>query len=475
MLRSPFHIRRLFSAVSKPIPYFKIVEEANLSVKDPQLYVSKTYGFLPRQEPLFKLPAEFKKMEEIIARARITQPDGSKGLLGQGKFGEVVEKELPMVDVSKIEDSRLLEALMRDYSYLASMYLLEPCDLQYKKSGDYGKGRERLPANIAVPLCKLAEKLNVKPFLEYTNYILYNWVKKDPTKGFHPTNLIIPRMFEGGKDEHWFMSIHLFMLEHSGKLVEHTLEALRACEKKDRKAFDQALRSQLANSKKINKNMDVMWEGSEPKNYTMYRTFIMGVKNQPMFPNGVVYEGVSSEKRFYRGETGANDSMIPTLDNLFEVTANMPENPLTSALKEFRSYRPMNHQKFVGFIEEKARELGVKKFALADPNSTVLYLANLDQIAEFRERHWRFTKEYIIKHTKHPVATGGTPITTWLPNQLGVVLKVIEEVGSSLDQSKLSSDNKTLLKDVLNRATTMRKILTREVEELKKKFPNQDG
>ena len=60
----------------------------------------------------------------------------------------------------------------------------------------------------------------------------------------------------------------------------------------------------------------------------------------------------------------------------------------------------------------------------------VIYLAIIDQVREFRARHWNFTKgkiiinktEYIIKHSTHPVATGGSPIVTWLPNQLGVVL-----------------------------------------------------
>jgi hypothetical protein len=41
-----------------------------------------------------------------------------------------------------------------------------------------------------------------------------------------------------------------------------------------------------------------------------YRTFIFGVLNQSFFPNGVVYEGVSDEARFPRGESGANDSMV---------------------------------------------------------------------------------------------------------------------------------------------------------------------
>jgi indoleamine 2,3-dioxygenase len=37
-----------------------------------------------------------------------------------------------------------------------------------------------------------------------------------------------------------------------------------------------------------------------------------------MFPNGVIYEGVDDKvPRYYRGESGANDSLIPTYDNLF--------------------------------------------------------------------------------------------------------------------------------------------------------------
>jgi indoleamine 2,3-dioxygenase len=45
-----------------------------------------------------------------------------------------------------------------------------------------------------------------------------------------------------------------------------------------------------------------------------------------MFPNGVIYEGVSEEPLSFRGESGANDSMIPMCDNLLQV------RPLTSNL-----------------------------------------------------------------------------------------------------------------------------------------------
>lgn len=53
-----------------------------------------------------------------------------------------------------------------------------------------------------------------------------------------------------------------------------------------------------------------MWKKSKPGDYTSFRTFIFGITSQSMFPNGVVYEGVSEEPMSFRGESGANDSMV---------------------------------------------------------------------------------------------------------------------------------------------------------------------
>ena len=53
-----------------------------------------------------------------------------------------------------------------------------------------------------------------------------------------------------------------------------------------------------------------MWQKSRPGDYNSFRTFIFGITKQSMFPHGVVYEGVSEEPLSFRGESGANDSMV---------------------------------------------------------------------------------------------------------------------------------------------------------------------
>lgn len=451
----------------------------NAEKNAPTFLVGVKNGFLPRQYPLARLPDEYKELESLLHRMPLVLPDGKPGLLAGGQFGAAVEKELPLYDLSNVTDQRLLSALYRDITFVASAYLLEPCDILCKKTGKFGLGRQKLPKNVAVPLVTVAKKIGAKPFMEYAlSYSLYNYKLVDPKKGLEYSNLALVRGFGGVPAEHGFILVHVAMVSHSGELVRCCMEVLNGAASRNRAKFDEAMKNLREVYQKINEAMETMWERSNPSDYLSFRTFIMGTKNQPMFPNGVVYEGVgangSDEVMAHRGESGANDSMVPMGDNLLQITESMPQNPLTETLRDFRSYRPTNHKEFLEFVENRAREVDVRQFAEEDSNSAVLYLANIDQIRAFRHRHWNFTKEYILKYTSHPVATGGSPIVTWLPNQLGTVLDAMERTGSRINKDKLTPHNRALAEELVERAETQRRVLDREVAALKPKFKNQD-
>jgi len=125
----------------------------------PAFMVSTTRGFLPRQEPIIKLPAEFDVLESILTRMPIKTLNGTPGLLATFTLGETVLKELPdltnAIDKYK-ENLPLQNALYRDYSFLASAYLLEPCHERFLKGESYGLGRQTLPSNIALPISRCA-------------------------------------------------------------------------------------------------------------------------------------------------------------------------------------------------------------------------------------------------------------------------------------------------------------------------------
>ena len=135
-----------------------------------------------------------------------------------------------------------------------------------------------------------------------------------------------------------------------------------------------------------------------------YRTFIFGITNQSMFPNGVIYEGENNDEPMsFRGESGANDSIIPLLDNLLQIP--MPQNPLTNILKDFRSYRPKPHREFLEYVQQRAEEVGVKEHCCKDAGTAVLYLRLLEHVRSFRWRHWLFAREYIIRRSSHPTVS----------------------------------------------------------------------
>lgn len=90
----------------------------------------------------------------------------------------------------------------------------------------------------------------------------------------------------------------------------------------------------------------------------------------------------------------------------------MPSTPLTKILHEFRAYRPLPHREFLAHMNSKSQEVGVFDFAKKDTETIILFLKTLNHVRSFRWRHWLFAREYIIRRTPHPTATGGSPIVT---------------------------------------------------------------
>src|SRR5438876_10520561 len=86
--------------------------------------------------------------------------------------------------------------------------------------------------------------------------------------------------------------------------------------------------------------------------YTRVRPYIHGWKDNPTLPRGVVYDGVEDYQgapQHFRGETGAQSSIIPALDGAFWVPH--AEDPLRQYLAEMREYMPTKHRAFIEALE----------------------------------------------------------------------------------------------------------------------------
>ena len=163
--------------------------------------VSFHNGFLPLSPPPTTLPPAFRVLDSLLKRAPMKTADGKEGLVASFTFGKAVEDELPDLtdEIHKVKDDlRIVTALYRDYCFLASAYLLEPCHQKFyekdeerrrlqkevktrtthekeakkqgiekeeaekegtKRSGtgEYGLARSTLPAKLAKPLAMVAD------------------------------------------------------------------------------------------------------------------------------------------------------------------------------------------------------------------------------------------------------------------------------------------------------------------------------
>ncbi|UKZ48696.1 hypothetical protein TrVGV298_002924 [Trichoderma virens] len=425
----------------------------------------------PRADPIVTLPKEFEALESILQRMPVKTLSGEPGLLAHGKLGDEVDTSFPdlteQMDLYK-GNLPLMNALYRDYSFLASAYLLEPCHLRFLKGEEYGLGRQTLPKNIARPIARCAELTGFMPFMEYAgSYALYNYRLEEPSRGLEYDNIRLIRAFEHGLDptssEAGFVLVHIDMAAAGLGSVE------------GRKSFNQGLSDIVTAMKKINAVMETMWGKSRPRDYTSFRTFIFGITAQSMFPNGVVYESLYDNKPMsFRGESGANDSMVPLMDNFLQLP--MPNTPLTAILNDFREYRPSNHKTFLQYVKARSQELDLKTYALGykgEPESDEqkellresrsLWIQILNEVRDFRWRHWCFAREYILKQTSHPTATGGSPIVTWLPNQLEAVLAEMVDVHDKTKDQHKNGLGK-VAEEIMEAALRQRETLRKEVD-----------
>ncbi len=397
----------------------------NFPYTDNFFSIDSKHGFLPIKDPLKKLPSKYDNIQNIT--------DNLPQLIKNGDLLEKMVNDLPnnIELVSQETDIFIIQALYRAYTFVSSAYLLQP-SYANQTDGKYGKGRNVLPIQLTQPLEWVSDKLGVYPWLDYHYaYSLGNYIKKDPEAGLEYTNLDMACCFSGTSDETGFIMVHVDINSNSPNLIKG-IELFNSNKK-------ESLQLLLDTMCKINTRRKTMWTASKPSNYNNFRAFIMGIKgNDEIFDEGVKYEGSSNlELRTYRGQSGSQDDIIPTVDIFSGLFKYYPDNVLTKYLLDMRTYRPKPVQNFLSDLENNYINIDE-----LDTEELKLLYNVVDQVYCFRNGHWMFVQKYIMENTKYHVATGGTPITTWIPNQIEAVLEYMRIILNKIDDQEFLNDKK---------------------------------
>ena len=202
----------------------------------------------------------------------------------------------------------------------------------------------------------------------------------------------------------------------------------------------------------MNARRQEMWKASNPKNYNDFRVFIMGIKgNDELFGDGLVYKGCfNDEPQNFRGQTGAQDDVIPTQDLFSGLTDYYPENKLTSYLMDLRQYRPKIVQTFFGDMREVFQKKALMNYLVDNKkvDGMVMLWRVVDEVYRFRNGHWQFVQKYIMANTKYDRATGGTPITSWLINQIEACLQYQVDIAETFKETGYSNPDRPELEQI---------------------------
>ena len=394
---------------------------ASLTLSDYEL--SPEQGFLPK-DPLEKLPDmpvlthlghELPKL--LSARTVRNYIDGQRQLL-------------PSIPPTwRSEDYR---AAMRILSFCGHAYIWEVPD----------QPAATLPPQLAQPWHDVARQLGRPPVLSYASYALDNWRRLDPTKPIQLDNIVLLQNFLGGLDEEWFVVVHIQIEREAGSGLAGLLRAMTgaAGDKEDEVLL--GLKSLALAQTAMRDTLLRMKERCDPYvYYNRVRPYIHGWKNSPTLPNGLVYEGVESyagQPQQFRGETGAQSSIVPCIDAGLGI-AHAPD-PLTLYLQEMRDYMPPRHRSLIEVLEKTTDELGrpllagyVRDRKLRNHDLWTAYEACVDLLSQFREIHIGYADSYIYRqhqaHASNPTAvgTGGTPFMQYLQKHLDETKQVLAQ------------------------------------------------
>ena len=278
-----------------------------------------------------------------------------------------------------------------------------------------------LPEVISDPWVKLSKYLGRPPILSYASYCLDNWYKINDDKPIALDNVALINNFLGGVDEDWFVTIHVCIEDAASEAIDSAYKLSKLHENSKTEEFLLNLNRINNSLKKVNEIFSKMPEKCDPYiYYHRVRPYIFGTKDNPDLKKGLIYENqYNNEPQFFRGETGAQSSIIPFLDGALGIEHT--NDNLRHYLNEMRDYMPPNHRKMIEDVEvsSNAKELIYRSKKLIQK-----YNSCLEEIRKFRAQHLEYAATYIHKQAQVSNSfgsggstvrgTGGTPFMKYL-------------------------------------------------------------
>ncbi|KOP26673.1 hypothetical protein AMR41_08590 [Hapalosiphon sp. MRB220] len=347
-------------------------------------------GFLPKEDPLERLPDQFEIIENIATNL--------SALLITGQYRHVIDK-VQFPDISQLETERQIKRAFLLMSIFGNAYVW---------GGEIPA--TVIPHSLAIPLCKLANILDRPPIVAFSSMVLDNWRRIDKTQPIELDNIAPLQLFLGGIDEYWFYATAIVIEAKGAPALISLVEAQKFVNLDNTALVSMHLQKIVAVIARMQAIFKEITNKCDP--YIFYhrvRPFV-GSWQEP----GVIYEGVSDTPQMFVGGSAAQSSLLQSLDAGLGIKHDREKRE--SYLRQIRVYMPVAHRRFL-----EALEMGpsIREFVLNNQENYPMlrqhYNECVQAIEHFRKQHMEIAVHYITKQApQHKQGTGSTNFAHFL-------------------------------------------------------------
>ena len=316
----------------------------------------------------------------------------------QNKINKLKVNELSIDILLKNKNEKEINLAMSHLSFIAHAFMW---------GGN--KPEKILREVVSKPWVKLSKYLGRPPILSYASYCLDNWYKVNQQEPISLDNVALINNFLGGVDEDWFVTIHVCIEDAASEAIDAAYKLSKLNESNNVDDFNTNLKKILKSLKNVNNIFSKMPEKCDPYiYYHRVRPYIFGTKDNPDLKKGLIYENQFNNKpQFYRGETGAQSSIIPFLDGALGIYHS--NDNLRHYLNEMRDYMPPKHRKMIEDVEKRSK---AKDLISQSKKLMNVYNNCLEEIRKFRAMHLEYAATYFHKQAQvhNTFGTGGSTI-----------------------------------------------------------------
>lgn len=340
-----------------------------------EFHIDAELGFaLPN--PLEELPHPYDAWVQIAKNL----PE----LIDTERLRAEVEK-LPTLSIDDLAGHKLQRLAHLVLGYITMAYVWNKGDKDIRKI---------LPSNIAVPYCKLSEKLGLPPILVYADCVLANWKKKDPNGPMTYENMDILFSFPGGDCSKGFFLISLLVETAAANAIKVIPTIFNAIQHRDHETLQKAL-SEIASC--LQKALEVFQQIRDFVDpevfFNVLRIYLSGWKGSDLLPEGLLYEGVWDTPKKFAGGSAAQSSIFQCFDVLLGLQQDNGE--AGDFLQDMRTYMPPAHQNFLCSLETGP---SVREFVLSEDNESLrsIYDKCVKAMVSLRNYHLSIVGKYIV-------------------------------------------------------------------------------